>query len=303
MQVTASLTITRGLPASGKTTYARALVAADVNTVRVNRDDLRQNLFGADRLAYEQEQIVTTAQRASVRALLESGRSVVVDDTHLRLRFARAWADLAQELGVEFKVVDLDTSPDECVKRDEGRFYGGDRYVGEAVIRDLAKRFRDRPEVLPTKPKDSAVPDWYIPDTSKPAAWIVDIDGTLAHSPHRSPYDLSKVHLDQLDHPVSEVARALHAAGNLLVVLSGREDSSYDETLQWLEENLAVPFVGPIMRKAGDGRKDYIVKAELFDEHVRDHYNVIGALDDRQQVVDMWRQMGLKCLQVQPGDF
>lgn len=48
---------------------------------------------------------------------------------------------------------------------------------------------------------------------------------------------------------------------------------------------------------------DYIVKAELFDKYVRHNYNVIGVLDDRTQVVNMWRSMGLTCLQVAPGDF
>ena len=57
------------------------------------------------------------------------------------------------------------------------------------------------------------------------------------------------------------------------------------------------------MRREGDNRKDSIVKHELFWKVVAPHWNVIGVLDDRQQVVDMWRSMGLTCAQVAPGDF
>lgn len=57
------------------------------------------------------------------------------------------------------------------------------------------------------------------------------------------------------------------------------------------------------MRPEGDKRKDSIVKAELFDKHIKDNYAVDFVLDDRNQVVKMWRDMGLKCLQVAPGEF
>jgi hypothetical protein len=50
-------------------------------------------------------------------------------------------------------------------------------------------------------------------------------------------------------------------------------------------------------------RKDSVVKQELFDEHIRDIYDVVAVYDDRQQVVDMWRAMGIDCFQVAPGNF
>lgn len=42
---------------------------------------------------------------------------------------------------------------------------------------------------------------------------------------------------------------------------------------------------------------------ELFDRHARDEYRVLVVLDDRKQVVDMWRSLGLTCLQVAEGNF
>jgi len=64
-----------------------------------------------------------------------------------------------------------------------------------------------------------------------------------------------------------------------------------------------VNFDELFMRPEGDMRPDNIVKAELFDTYVRDNYDVQFVIDDRDQVVDMWRRMGLACLQVAPGDF
>lgn len=57
------------------------------------------------------------------------------------------------------------------------------------------------------------------------------------------------------------------------------------------------------MRPAGDHRRDAIVKRELFDLHIRHQYRVTHVLDDRTQVVQMWRALGLTCLQVADGDF
>ena len=120
---TVELVITRGLPASGKSTWAREWVAREPeHRARVNRDDLRANLFGADRLSNRQELAISAAQQASVRALLAAGRSVVVDDLHLRARYVTAWADLASQVGAELTVRDCTgVDVEECVRRDAAR--------------------------------------------------------------------------------------------------------------------------------------------------------------------------------------
>jgi len=56
------------------------------------------------------------------------------------------------------------------------------------------------------------------------------------------------------------------------------------------------------MRPAEDGRKDALVKAELFWEHVAPRWRVVGVIDDRAQVVAAWRGMGLMCAQVAEGN-
>jgi len=80
-------------------------------------------------------------------------------------------------------------------------------------------------------------------------------------------------------------------------------DSSQPQTERWLAKH-NVPYDMLIMRKHTDTRKDSIIKKEIFDEHIKGKYFVRFVLDDRNQVVDMWRQdLGLPCLQVYYGDF
>ncbi len=101
---------------------------------------------------HRQEETVSIAQQAAVRALLLADTSVVVDDTHLQLRHARVWADLAAELGVGFSVLEVWTDVDESVRRDAARAASGGRSVGEDVIRGIARRAgARRPDVLPTR--------------------------------------------------------------------------------------------------------------------------------------------------------
>ena len=95
----------------------------------------------------------------------------------------------------------------------------------------------------------------------------------------------------------------MHAAGHRVVFLSGRSDKCRTATETWLKKHVAVPFDALHMREHGDNRRDSIVKVELFDAHVRDAYDVTCVLDDRDQVVEAWRALGLTVFQVAEGDF
>jgi predicted kinase len=309
----AELVITRGLPASGKSTWARKWVDEDpAGRARMNRDDLRLNLYGTARPTHQQEAAISTVQQASVRALLAAGRSVVVDDLHLRARYVSGWVELAAEAGAGFAVQDFTDVPvEECVRRDAERAARGERAVGAGVIQDLHARFLASGRGLPASalvPKPVTGPGagpGYRPDPALPVAWLVDIDGTLAlmaTTPGaRSPFDWHRVGEDAPNPAVVDLVRAL-AASAAIVVMSGRDESCRALTEQWLARH-EVPYDALFMRPAGDSRKDAIVKRELFDRQVAERWAVRGVIDDRRQVVEMWRAMGLMCAQVAPGDF
>ena len=90
--------------------------------------------------------------------------------------------------------------------------------------------------------------------------------------------------------------------------MSGRDDACREQTEAWLLDRCQLglggwDYIGPFMRTTGDRRDDAIVKLELFDQHVREHYDVRYVLDDRNRVVHAWRSIGLTVLQVADGDF
>lgn len=140
--------------------------------------------------------------------------------------------------------------------------------------------------------------------TDRPRAWIFDVDGTLALLGDRSPYDMRKVSIDTPNHPVVVAAQAFaaHPDVDALIVVSGRDETARRATEAWLTFN-EIPFDRLLLRRTGDQRADNVVKAEIYDTHIEPHFTVIGVVDDRRSVVEMWRSRGLVCFQVAEGDF
>ena len=296
-----TLTITRGLPGSGKTTWAKQHATG---AVRVNRDDLRVMMYGREHgLTWEQEVAVTDASHAQVVAHLRAGRDVVADDMNLRPKYVRQWRGIAAVHGAAFVVEEMPTvDVDECVRRDNDR--GGK--VGEDTIRAIAEKFMPGGKYLLVPfDTDTDMPHLraYTPPDG-PAAVMVDIDGTLADRGDRSPFDWARVGEDTPVEAVRDVVAAARQAGYRIIYCSGRSDECRAATEAWLDLHAARrPDEPVLMRAAGDMRRDSIVKLELFDRHVRDGYDVRFVLDDRQQVVDALRAIGLTVFQVAPGDF
>jgi hypothetical protein len=140
--------------------------------------------------------------------------------------------------------------------------------------------------------------------TSK--AVIVDLDGTIAlHDPElRDPYDtdFSKIIQDSPKKEVIEVVTALYHQGYKIIYVTGRSNETEEATREWLRL-FAPPYISLHMRKRNDFRKDDVVKKEIYEEKIAHHHDVLCIFDDRQRVVDMWRELGLTCFQVAPGDF
>ena len=134
-------------------------------------------------------------------------------------------------------------------------------------------------------------------------AIICDIDGTLAILGRRSPYDYQHVNRDRLNEPVALLVRAMSAQGYDIVLFTGRESSSEAKTKAWLEKH-TIPYSTLVMRAVGDNRKDAVVKREMYERAVEGRYSVAFVLDDRDQVVAMWRKdLRLPCFQVDYGNF
>ena len=143
----------------------------------------------------------------------------------------------------------------------------------------------------------------YLQNKELPRAILVDMDGTLAlMKGRRSPFDWNKVDQDDTNPPIVEMVQKYHKDGYKIIILTGRDGSALGLTNSWLTKH-NVPFSEIFIRPEGNNEKDAIIKERIFRNHIEKKYNVEFVLDDRTQVVEMWRDIGLVCLQVDNGDF
>ena len=88
-----------------------------------------------------------------------------------------------------------------------------------------------------------------------------------------------------------------------ILLFSGRSARARAQTESWLTQHV-IPYDLLVMRAVGDERKDATVKREMYEEHISGKRSVWFVLDDRDQVIDLWRrELGLRCLQVNYGQF
>lgn len=291
--------LTRGLPASGKSRWAEKFVNdSNGEFLNVNRDDIRLMLQGEQgykKFSNWREAMVTEVQISSAKLILSAGKSVIVSDTNLNKKNYSRWGALAAEFNADFEFNDefLKVPYGLCIERDNARAARGERSTGAKVI---MRMWKQRRKIW----QDAGL--LYEPDGLKPYAYMFDIDGTLAHMNGRSPFDWSKVGEDAISPNVADVAINLQENGNHIVLLSGRDGSCREQTEEWLN-NYGILYDELHMREAGSNRPDYEVKRELFFEHVAPNYNVLGVFDDRDQVVHLWRSIGLTTFQVEYGGF
>lgn len=281
------LIVYQGLPASGKTTLARAQVDKHYTWKRINRDSLRDMLDNSKHTDAKEKEI-RKAELLLAEHFMNAGYHVLVDDCNLSPSAMEMWQQFAERMNTHLEIEDLThVSPEECIERDTKR----PNSVGAKVIYDMYYRYLYKP---PTPvPYDPALPD----------ATMSDIDGTLAlHWGVRNPYDTTHCDLDKPHWKVITAVKQNRRLGHHLIITSGRKEQARAMTLAWLATYELYPDL-LLMRKDGDSRRDYIIKQEMYEEHIKGKYNVIQVFDDRKQVMKLWWSLGLPAFQVAEGDF
>lgn len=298
----------RGWPSSGKSTRAREL-ADQTGAAVVNRDLLRLQILGQHWTGKkEDEDRVTIAEDAMVKAFLKAGVSVIVDAQHVHAPYLRKWARLASRHGASLRVEDVRTPLEECIARDHARMERGERYVGEKVIRDQAKRFpmEKWPAVKADPPFIVApAPEW----DDRPFAVIFDLDGTAAIHQGRSPFNYSRVSEDAPNNYLKWLLCAIDhtsftSKAITFIACSGRDDTCREDTEAWLNR-YEFPYDMLLMRDTegdkdshGNKLRDVEVKYRLYNENIRDKYDVLAVFDDRLQVAELWHALGLPLYRV-----
>jgi predicted kinase len=271
------LIILEGLPASGKSTYARELVAQGYK--RVNKDDLRA-MVDNSKWSDKNEKEILAIRDELIYTWLLKGFNIVVDDTNFSENHINTIAELVKKTSftikskIDIEVKFIDTPLYECIERDAKR----ENPVGKKVILRMYNQYLSKP------PQDEI-------DDNLPACIICDIDGTLAYMNGRSPYDYSAVSTDLPNKKLIEILRKLSKYP--LFVFSGRKPICRVDTAYWLYQN-GVSYQELVMRESDDDdRPDDIVKQEYFDKYIKGKYNVLAVFDDRPKVIRMWKDLGL----------
>ncbi len=299
--------LTKGLPSSGKTTWAKEQLNKYPGRYKnISKDDLRLMLDNS-RWSKANEKYILQLRDHLLLTSLDLGYSVIISDTNFHPSHEERIRELVSGYNegmygneplinnkVQVEVKFFDVSPEECIERDLKR----SNSVGTKVIWDMWNKY--------LKPESEKIISLE-QNKKLPRAIIIDLDGTVALKGDRDIFDYTKVDKDIPNKPIIKIVENYlsYGQGNKVIFLSGREDSCFEKTKTWIKNNVCLMDIESLllMRKTGDNRKDCIIKKELFDEHIKDKYYIDYVLEDRDQIVKLWRSMGLTCLQVAEGNF
>ena len=147
---------------------------------------------------------------------------------------------------------------------------------------------------------------------------VVDIDGTISKVGDRLKYlqqdkkdwDSFYEHCDE-DTPIKDIIKLVHDlfdAGYKILFCTGRRESVRRKTELWINKNTYLEsWYDLIMRKDNDWRPDSEVKPELLHKYLIENNatkdNVFIILEDRDSMVNKWRELEYTCLQVADGNY
>ena len=283
------LTLLVGPPASGKSTLAKAS-----NAVYVNQDSQKDKHLD----------IFLDA--------LEKGEDVLVDRMNFNKQQRERYLGPAKLKGYSTHIVVLHEPYKVCLERARARFNQHETITEEKHIRGALKTFFGKYE-RPTSDEADQI-DFIYPIGEKPSAIVCDLDGTLADCNHRRHHvrkqegekkDWAAFFRGIPDDPVNEwceeILNAMRAK-HKIVLCTGRDSNQQINTVNWLKKH-EIQYDDLFMRDRTDSRQDAIVKEIILDFEILTRYTPYIMIDDRQQVVDMWRRRGFVCLQCDEGDF
>ena len=287
--------VLQGPPACGKSTLAKKLHDEDNNNVIICRDEIR-DARGTYWLP-DQEEYISKVELLQVMSALDCGLTPIIDATNLNKKTIAKWEKVSKDYLVPIEYIECILPYDDALKRDQQR----ERQVGEKVLRKFYQKYYPHMFRIPN--------DRYMKefDTAKIPTIICDLDGTVALGYDRGIFEYDKCGGDIKDFRVTTMLENLLKSGQYkkVIFLSGREDSCYKESQNWILNNIDLNGVDYqiLLRTPGDYRPDYVVKKQIYETQIEPLHDVQLVLEDRDNVVGMWRDLGLLCCQVYFGKF
>lgn len=283
-----------GPPGSGKSTYSRRLFYDHgMFTTYINQDSQGKE------------------HMSKFLAAIAERRNIIVDRMNFNKEQRSRYLGPAVSNGYETEIIVLHEPYDECMMRmsrrvDHETIDTKEKAAG--ALRTFFTRY-ERPE----EGEADTITRLY-PAGDKPRAIICDLDGTLCDLEARRVHVRAEGKKDwkKFFEEIPNDTLIQHCADILMrfktdhkiVFCSGRPKDHEMPTASWLSKMLPeVKESYLYMRPAGDFRQDDTVKEMLLDFEILTRFTPYFILDDRDQVVKMWRKRGYPCLQMAEGNF
>ncbi|NJO48206.1 MAG: AAA family ATPase [Leptolyngbyaceae cyanobacterium RM2_2_4] len=304
----ARLVLLVGPPGSGKSTLAKKYEAEGF--VRISQDDQGKG-----------------GHIEAFRQAVNDRKDIIVDRMNFNIEQRKNYMVQVAHLDYEIEIIVLHQPYDVCLERILKR-EGHPTIQDEKSARSALQTFFTKYERPYENPRFKLT--FVYPEGPKPRAIICDLDGTLCNVEHRRhfvrltdeeiasgkkknwPAFFGGIKDDTVNQWCALILRAMQNDA-CIVYCSGRSDNERKSTVEWLEkyklDSFGTPYTfgkvkAPLyMRNRHDSRRDDIVKEIILDFEILTRYTPQFMIDDRKQVVEMWRKRGFVCLQCDEGDF
>lgn len=303
--------ICRGIQGSGKSTWSKKWVEEDpTSRVRYNNDDIR-SMLGPYWIP-EREPLVSKIKEGLLCEAMDEGYNIALDNMNLNPKeidwinnlvatHNDEWREDRTDFYYETEFKNFFIPVEECIRRDSLR----PNPIGEKVIRQTWKNYRN---FIVSETNREYQASLLKQDPGLPKAVIVDMDATLCFNTSGRPFYgkgcAEGIENDVPNEAVCNLVRAMFADKYKIIIVTGREGIKEiaEATEKWLRDHEIVydeiHFRGEFDRSRGD-----LCKKKIFERYVKDKYNVQFVIDDSQKCVDMYRELGLICLQPNDGTF